>query len=380
MKLYFIPLLLILSIHLSAQTKNIYTIQADSVLLTNCNDSTELIIENHTQGVPGFLYNTGKGRTAFKQALVKLNDTTYVIGPDTLKMRNSSPNAWLQNGNSFGATGWLGTKDNQHLDIYTNNQRRIRIDTAGNFVMGYSTYTFPTNGYVFDVNGPGRFRVVGATTGIPADMQAFDIRLNPSYTFGGAVDASTILFGNIHAYIGVNKATYGNYPIGSLIIGGSNKVVALADASFNPIFMINGVQASINGGYSGINAGGTAGVVSNSNALNFTINGGRGTGTGTVGDIILTTGNSQASGTTIHTMTNRWWIKGATGYLSNTSTPTSTIDLTGANGYSQFRLRTTYTPTSSADTNGNTGDFSWDGNYFYIKTAAGWKRAALTTF
>jgi hypothetical protein len=35
----------------------VYTIKADSVKITNC-DSAELIIENHTQGVPGFLYNT----------------------------------------------------------------------------------------------------------------------------------------------------------------------------------------------------------------------------------------------------------------------------------------------------------------------------------
>lgn len=39
-----------------------------------------------------------------------------------------------------------------------------------------------------------------------------------------------------------------------------------------------------------------------------------------------------------------------------------------------------YTPTSSADAVGNTGDFSWDTNYIYIKTASGWKRSALSTF
>jgi hypothetical protein len=39
-----------------------------------------------------------------------------------------------------------------------------------------------------------------------------------------------------------------------------------------------------------------------------------------------------------------------------------------------------YTPTSSKDRNGTVGDFSWDDNYIYIKTSAGWKRAALSTF
>ena len=42
--------------------------------------------------------------------------------------------------------------------------------------------------------------------------------------------------------------------------------------------------------------------------------------------------------------------------------------------------RTSYTPTSSKDRNGNVGDLSWDDNYIYIKTSAGWKRAALSTF
>jgi hypothetical protein len=62
------------------------------------------------------------------------------------------------------------------------------------------------------------------------------------------------------------------------------------------------------------------------------------------------------------------------------ATPTSRLDLSGAKGYSQFRLRTAYTPTSSADTNGNTGDFSWDDNYLYVKTTSGWKRTTLSTF
>jgi hypothetical protein len=62
------------------------------------------------------------------------------------------------------------------------------------------------------------------------------------------------------------------------------------------------------------------------------------------------------------------------------TTPTSKVDITGATGYSQFRMRTSYTPTSSADANGNTGDISWDANYIYVKTAAGWKRSALTVW
>ncbi|MEM9023049.1 MAG: hypothetical protein AAGB22_04870 [Bacteroidota bacterium] len=46
----------------------------------------------------------------------------------------------------------------------------------------------------------------------------------------------------------------------------------------------------------------------------------------------------------------------------------------GATGTTQF------TPANSADPNGSVGDMTRDDNYLYIKTAAGWKRSALTTF
>ncbi|HWK02993.1 MAG TPA: hypothetical protein VNS58_05155 [Puia sp.] len=123
----FFFVLFLISGTLSAQY--VYTIRADSVKLTNC-DSSELIIENHTQGVPGFLYNTGNGRTQFKRGVVKINGGLYLIGADTL---NLGANAWVQGGNTFGATGILGTLDNNHLDLYTNNVRRVRIDSIGNF-------------------------------------------------------------------------------------------------------------------------------------------------------------------------------------------------------------------------------------------------------
>ncbi len=64
----------------------------------------------------------------------------------------------------------------------------------------------------------------------------------------------------------------------------------------------------------------------------------------------------------------------------NVASPASTIDVAGTTGYGQLRLQTTYTPTGTADALGATGDTAWDANYFYIKTAAGWKRTALSTF
>lgn len=66
--------------------------------------------------------------------------------------------------------------------------------------------------------------------------------------------------------------------------------------------------------------------------------------------------------------------------IGHTNTPTSALDITGTAGSSQLRLRTSFTPTGSADAAGNTGEHAWDDNYVYVKTSAGWKRSALSTF
>jgi len=46
----------------------------------------------------------------------------------------------------------------------------------------------------------------------------------------------------------------------------------------------------------------------------------------------------------------------------------------------QFGIGTSKTPTGTADSSGTTGDLGWDASYIYVKTGAGWKRAALSSF
>jgi hypothetical protein len=150
-------LLLTLVIFYDLQAQYVYTIKADSVKITNC-DSAELILENHTQNIPGFLFNTGNGRTIFKRAVQPLGNGAYVIGADTLRL---TPNAWVQGGNAFGATGVLGTTDSNHLDFYTNNTFRGRLTAAGNMLLGTNT----DNGQLFQVNGSSYFNGTQHLTG-----------------------------------------------------------------------------------------------------------------------------------------------------------------------------------------------------------------------
>ena len=106
---------------------------------------------------------------------------------------------------------------------------------------------------------------------------------------------------------------------------------------------------------------------------------------GSSGQALVTDGSGKVSWGS--TNDNDWFVC-ASGIYSGISgevgvgitDPSSKLDVSGSNGYDQFRMRTTYTPTGTSDPNGNTGDVAWDDSYVYVKTSTGWKRAALTTW
>ncbi|WP_143306614.1 tail fiber domain-containing protein [Chitinophaga vietnamensis] len=68
--------------------QKLYQIRADTVRIYNVCDTAELVIENHTQGVSGFLFNKGKGRTEFRRVrLQKIGSSQIAItGQDTLDL------------------------------------------------------------------------------------------------------------------------------------------------------------------------------------------------------------------------------------------------------------------------------------------------------
>jgi hypothetical protein len=152
-----LSLLVMLGIVISLHAQYVYTIKADSVKITNC-DSAELILENHTQGIPGFLFNTGNGRTQFRHGLVSLGSGSFLVGTDTLKL---GTNAWLQGGNSFGTAGVLGTLDNNPLDLYANDTMRIRVTTAGHLLVGTTWDPGPALNLIGDAAVNGNFYAYG---------------------------------------------------------------------------------------------------------------------------------------------------------------------------------------------------------------------------
>ena len=137
-----IPVLLLfcfIATILSAQNKT-YQIKADSVrIFSNC-DTAELILQNRTRNVlNGVLTNKGNGVTEFRKLIEKLNDSTCLIGGDSIKIccpGTSGSMAWLLQGNTVGDLKKLGTIDNVDLPFITNNAERLRIGSNGNVGIG----------------------------------------------------------------------------------------------------------------------------------------------------------------------------------------------------------------------------------------------------
>jgi hypothetical protein len=161
----------------AASAQYIYKIKADSVLITNTCDTAELIIENHTQTVPGFLYNKGRGRTEFRRGAVKISDSIYVVGGDTIKVMAPGM-AWLINGNSNINDGvnFLGTTDQANLVIKTNNTERARVTgNTGNLLVGDVT----DNGAKFQVKGTQTITGTNDVTQLAIKLSASPSILTP---------------------------------------------------------------------------------------------------------------------------------------------------------------------------------------------------------
>lgn len=206
MKAYLLTIGLLV-FNLIAYSQNIYQIRADSVRIYNDCDTAELIIENHTQTVPGYLYNKGLGRTEFRRMrFIDLGLGLIAIGDqDTLDLTGALTGSFIRNQYSApqNAKFWVGgdgrIDGNVTLGMYKNNSTEdsvLTTDENGNLKFklmsggggsGFdsSIYNsdgeltgdryFMQNGYQLEFNNGGSFQANGTW-------------MNQPYRFGTYMD------------------------------------------------------------------------------------------------------------------------------------------------------------------------------------------------
>lgn len=96
--------------------------------LISQNNSTVTGSLTVTGGITGSLFGTASHSTSASRAI-------------SASFLTSNTNAFIQGGNSFGATALLGTNDNQDLALETSGSTRMTINSTGNIGIGASPET-----------------------------------------------------------------------------------------------------------------------------------------------------------------------------------------------------------------------------------------------
>jgi hypothetical protein len=165
----------------SSFCQNVYTLKADSIKLANGSGNTELIIQNSTRNIPGYLFNTGNGKTEFRiissqSALTFANGLTN----NTNVVTNN-----LSTGVSGGQSviGGTGAGDNLFLSSTTNTAK-------GKIVFGTSVYDETNNYLGLGYANPTNTLHVGGT-GLRVDGWFDEYTSNPGVYLGINPDDNT---------------------------------------------------------------------------------------------------------------------------------------------------------------------------------------------
>ena len=162
-----------------------------------------------------------------------VSDGIYYWNASAWQSMLTSNNAFVNNGNSFGATTRIGTNDNQSIGFITNGTDRMKIDSNGRIGIGLSN---PQT--LLHLHNPttstGSFPLIQLSTGFTGSTSAdgFVIGLE---NIGAAynVQFKTLETGNIEFYGGNSEALYikstgnvgvgnsANSPTSTLQVGGS---------------------------------------------------------------------------------------------------------------------------------------------------------------
>ncbi|WEK38022.1 MAG: hypothetical protein P0Y53_10970 [Candidatus Pseudobacter hemicellulosilyticus] len=185
----------------TAQAQLIYGIKGDSIRIYNGTCNAELIVENSSMNVSGFLINNGNGRTRFQSGLIRLNDSLYLIGKDTLNFNKSASSIkWFKGSISRIGTSYIGITSGPSgtgtAEGTSSNLNNIYIGlTAGNENTSGANNVF-----------------LGPTAGSRNTTGAYNV-----YLGNGAGGANTTGINNI--VLGALSGAYGNAGANNICIG-----------------------------------------------------------------------------------------------------------------------------------------------------------------
>ena len=264
----------------------------------------------------GFFRDTGSTRT-----LTITNTYSHLINPlDDYGAGFTFTNRWgiyqagASDTNYFAANSLFGTTVNAGFRVDINGTARV----SGNFSASgnISLPTFSTTGIGANASGAFYFNLLGAGTG--DQNLAIGNNARALGNFGIAINNAQAQAGGIA--ISYTRADSGDFAAASAIT--FNGLVPISNVYFGTGKYRQNPDGSFTTGAGAdyaINGSGASGT--NLSGGNITISGGKGTGTATSGDVIFATATPTTSGTTLQTLTSRWWVKGSTGTLSNVTSP-----------------------------------------------------------
>jgi hypothetical protein len=311
MKRLIIILLLFAATKVAGQT--IGYLRFDTVMITKVGGTAELVLLNKTKDTVGILANpNGNGRTRFMRSRA-INDSTIVVGPDTLVLKGYNTNTgtgyrWATDGSneiktftpSFGllldSTINSGSITGQvdSFSVLTRGYGQYKIDSLAGEVS-----TTASNGLTKTNNDIALGGTLSGNTDI--DLNSFNLGISGTgaFTFPNGSAASPILKFSGH--------TSGIYS------GGNNNVSIAANgervASFGTTSLTLGRWE--NGGTFNLSAPSASGG-SNRDGVNLVISSGTSTNSGIAGNMIFRVGVS-GSMLPVNPLINAMAIKSGTG-------------------------------------------------------------------
>lgn len=278
---------LLILISFSANSQVHTQVIGDSIYMHSNTGTAELILENSTKNVNGFLYNKGNGRTEFRKGLIKINDSLYIIGGDTLNrgtgvvpISNLTPaigNNIIDNSNYNQEWRWNSLSGGSGLKLFSNStaatgntQKLFDVQSAGaNATSGQSTYA----GYFKNTHTGTSSTNYGLYTEASGGTNNYSIYSNSGINyFSGKTSIGTTTFasdekvnvaGTARFSMTYNSATPVPAYLSGVPYGGSGSITVNSGThGSNYIYGLNGV-ASINPGagnnFTTINTAGVAG-------------------------------------------------------------------------------------------------------------------------